>query len=207
MLNAVTFNGICVKPSQDRHIIATDKGIVVLRKQWERLLTSMFLSSASNRSPALICQRLKCQKNSRILKAFFRRREGELTLLPWCVKESIFEMKWFGNCGLIRQQERFLTKVNLWTGQVTETLSLGLGKPKQDWSHCGDWPRCARAVLFISALFLLLLLLRKAAVFWEQCHHSSSQGVRHSFSNECFKEQMHLSWCCSFVSSLKDDVL
>lgn len=32
MLSAVTFNGICVKPNQDRHIIATDKDIVVAQK-------------------------------------------------------------------------------------------------------------------------------------------------------------------------------
>lgn len=93
MLSAVTFNGICVKPNQDRRAIATDKDIVVLRKQWGRLLTSMFLSSASDRLPALIYQRIEGQKNSRILKAFFRRKEGELTCLLWHVKESIFEMK------------------------------------------------------------------------------------------------------------------
>lgn len=53
----------------------------------------MFLSSASDRLPALIYQRIEGQKNSRILKAFFRRKEGELTRLLWHVKESIFEMK------------------------------------------------------------------------------------------------------------------
>lgn len=90
MLSTVTFNGICVKTNQDRHIIAKD--ILVLREQWGKLLTSMFLSSASNRLPTLICKRIKGQKDPRVLKAFFRRRKAKLTLL-WGVRESIFEFK------------------------------------------------------------------------------------------------------------------
>lgn len=85
MLSTVTFNGICVKTNQDRHIIAKD--ILVLR-----MLTSMFLSSASNGLPTLICKRIKGQKDPRVLKAFFRRRKAKLTLL-WGVRESTFEFK------------------------------------------------------------------------------------------------------------------
>lgn len=46
-----------------------------------------------NRLTALICKRIKGQKNSRVLKAFFRRRKGKLTLLLGGVRESIFESK------------------------------------------------------------------------------------------------------------------
>lgn len=73
MLRTVTFNGICVKTNQD-------KDFLVFRKQWGKLLTSMFLSAASDRLPALIWKRIKGTKELYAFKRLFQEK-GKLTLL------------------------------------------------------------------------------------------------------------------------------
>lgn len=74
MLRPITFNGIRVKTNQDRHIIVRDKDILVLRKQWGKLLTSMFLSSSLKEFTRLHLKKNKKSKELQSFKSLFQEK-------------------------------------------------------------------------------------------------------------------------------------